>query len=115
MSSIRPPIGSHPHDWVNWQWLTEKWNPIAYRTRQVILEVLREARWHPFGSGKDLTFRRMIDVESGSWPFDVEEIKVRFNYRGHLVRWERRKVIQIDRGRSHESLCKALGVPEVKR
>lgn len=102
-------------NWRRWNWLYKRWEPIAYRTKKVIEAAYDSPRqWMARGEGKSLTFERIIDVDSDSWPFDMEHIQVQFDSRGHLRGCRRVKVIQVEQGRSHADLCRMLGIEEPK-
>lgn len=99
-----------------WEWLFDRWQPIAYRTKRVIFAVMRrdDYRWHPTGAGTDLRFERHIETD-GRWPFDREVVSVSFDQLGRLKACRREKVIVVEQGRSHADLCRMLGVEEVRR
>lgn len=100
-----------------WEWLYDRWRPIAYRTKRVIFAAMRrdEDRWHPTGSGTELRFERHIEPDSAQWPHDREVVSVSFDLLGRLKSCRREKVIVVEQGRSHADLCRMLGVEEVRR
>lgn len=97
-----------------WQWMWNRWQPIAYRTKKVLHKILcaDDNDWYAYGEGKDLRFERLIDFDKGSWPFDREVIKVEFDHLGRLKGCQRYKIINIEHGRSHADLCRMLGIEE---
>lgn len=100
-----------------WRWLYARWPRIGYRTKRVIFAVMRcrDYRWHPTGSGTDLRFERLIEIDSPKWPHDLEVVTVSFDVLGRLKAVRREKVIVVETGRSHADLCRMLDLDEVSR
>lgn len=96
-----------------WEWIYTRWSQIAYRTKHVVMSVAmaEDRKWWPIGEGKQLSFERIIDPDSGQWPYDREVIDLSFDSLGRLKSVDRKKIIYVEHGRSHADLIRMLGEP----
>ncbi|NND75982.1 MAG: hypothetical protein HKN44_13350 [Ilumatobacter sp.] len=100
-----------PQEQRSWDRLYNRFRPIAYRTKKVIMRAFwSDGRWHVEGEGSKCKLVRLIDVESGDWPFDREQVEIHVDLLGRLKGCTRSKVIVIEQGRSHADLERMLRV-----